>query len=86
MKTACYLRMSADRELGIDRQREDCLASSKPTDGHPSSTPTTNVVPPVGVRPAYQQMLTDIEAGAIGAIVAWHPDRLYRKLSDLLPP
>lgn len=34
-------------------------------------------------RPQYEQLLADIRANLVDAVVAWHPDRLYRKLSDL---
>jgi site-specific DNA recombinase len=34
-------------------------------------------------RPAYEQLLADVQAGAIDAVVAYHPDRLYRRLTDL---
>lgn len=34
-------------------------------------------------RPEYRRMLRAIEAGEVDAVVAWHPDRLYRKLTDL---
>ena len=85
VKIAVYLRMSLDREQGIERQREDCnvllarrgWTGTEYVDNARSATR--------GIRPAYQRMLKDIEAGEIDMIVAWHPDRLYRKLADLLP-
>src|SRR6476661_2622020 len=87
MRTAVYLRMSLDRELGIDRQREDCLALCerlgwKPVDyvDNERSATKRNVV-----RDSYRQMLRDIEDGRIDAIVCWRTDRLYRTLRDLLP-
>ena len=33
--------------------------------------------------PRYEDMLADIESGAIGAVVAWHLDRLRRRPIEL---
>lgn len=89
-RAAIYLRISDDpndTQLGVDRQREDCVALCKSkgwdylvyTDNDVSAT-KKNVV-----RKDYQRMLKDIEAGKIHAIVPAHTDRLYRTLTDLLP-
>ncbi|OBB57951.1 hypothetical protein A5757_19230 [Mycobacterium sp. 852013-51886_SCH5428379] len=89
MRTAIYLRQSLDKaglELGIDRQREDCLALCEARRwSHPVEYMENNTSATRGIRTEYQRMLTDIAEGRISAIVAWHPDRLYRKLRDLLP-
>lgn len=34
-------------------------------------------------RPAFEQMLADVATGRFTVLLAWHPDRLYRRLSDL---
>jgi DNA invertase Pin-like site-specific DNA recombinase len=34
-------------------------------------------------RPEYERLLRDVVAGHIKAIVAWDPDRLYRRMTDL---
>lgn len=34
-------------------------------------------------RPEYERLLADVEAGTIGGIVAWHPDRLHRSPREL---
>lgn len=89
MKAAIYLRQSLDRtgeEMAVSRQREDCLALCARREGwEPVEYVDNDRSATRGVRPEYQRMLADIESGAIGAIIAWHPDRLYRKLADLLP-
>jgi DNA invertase Pin-like site-specific DNA recombinase len=36
-----------------------------------------------GRRPAYEQMLDDIRAGALGAVVVWDLDRLHRRPIEL---
>ncbi|MCK8645634.1 recombinase family protein [Mycobacterium colombiense] len=87
MKTAVYLRQSLDRtgnELAVDRQREQCanLAQRRGwidiayyVDNDTSAS--------TGTRPAYRQMLADIESGAIGAVVCYHLDRLHRQPREL---
>lgn len=34
-------------------------------------------------RPQYERLLADIKTDKIGAIICWHPDRLYRRPADL---
>ena len=34
-------------------------------------------------RPEYERLLRDIAAGRLAALVAWHPDRLYRRMVEL---
>jgi DNA invertase Pin-like site-specific DNA recombinase len=34
-------------------------------------------------RPDYERMLDDIQAGRITGVIAWHPDRLHRRMSEL---
>lgn len=88
MKTAIYLRQSADRvgnELAISRQRQDCAnlcARKRWTDTieyADNDISATNGKP----RPAYSDMLADIEAGGIGAVVVWRLDRLHRQPREL---
>ncbi len=92
MTTAIYLRQSLDRdrnELGIDRQRTECrnLASRRGlarggfaavTEYVDNDTSASN-----GHRPAYTDMLADIEAGTIDAVVTYHLDRLHRQPREL---
>jgi DNA invertase Pin-like site-specific DNA recombinase len=88
IRCAAYLRQSLDRdgnELAVDRQRTECanLASrkgwGKPTFYVDNDTSATNGKP----RPAYNDMLADIEAGAIDAVVTYHLDRLHRQPIEL---
>ena len=77
---AIYLRQSEDRDgnmLAVDRQREDCvkLAAHKGwswTEYLDNDTSATNGKR----RGAYEQMLADIRAGLVDAVVAWDLDRL----------
>ena len=87
MKTAIYLRQSLDRDenkLAVDRQREECLALCK-TKGWTDTVEyaDNDTSASVGPRPQYTQMLADIEAGAIDAVVTYRLDRLHRQPREL---
>lgn len=88
MRAAVYLRQSEDRDgnqLAIDRQRDDCHRLCRDRGWIPVdyTDNDTSAVGPKRKRPAWDQMLTDIEAGVIQALVCWDLDRLYREPSDL---
>jgi hypothetical protein len=73
-------------ELAVDRQREDCLALCADKGWHATveycdnDRSASNGKP----RPRYQQMLKDIKAGRISAVVVYHQDRLHRDVRELL--
>lgn len=88
MLVGIYVRISRDQTgegLGVARQEEDCrdLANKLGWEVFAvyvdNDTSATSGKP----RPRYKQMLEDLRAGTIGAIIAWHPDRLYRRAVDL---
>lgn len=88
MRAAIYCRISQDRTgegLGVDRQLEDCKAVAKAAGWDVTEIYVDNDVSATSgrVRPEYRRMLKAIESGDVEAIVAWAPDRLYRKLGDL---
>ena len=37
-----------------------------------------------GVRPAWREMLAEVRRGRVTVVVAWHTDRLYRRVRDTL--
>lgn len=88
-RAAIYLRISQDRErdgLAIERQREDCerLAEREGwtvvetyVDQSKSATDATKV------RPDYDRMVADFQAGAFSAIVCYDLDRLTRQPRQL---
>lgn len=91
MKAAMYLRQSSDPNndhLGIDRQRQDCVRLCEANGwGWAEYVDNDTSASTRKPRPAYQAMLTDIRNGAIGAVVVWDLDRLYRlprELEDLI--
>lgn len=88
MRTFVYLRQSLDRTgLGaaVDRQREDCLKLAAERGWEVVRVWTDNDVSASSrkPRPAYTAMLAAVERGEAEAVVAWHVDRLTRKITDL---
>ncbi|MBV8540278.1 MAG: recombinase family protein [Pseudonocardiales bacterium] len=88
INAAVYVRISSDvtgEGLGVARQEADCraLAEAKAwtvmevyRDNDTSAYSGTR-------RPGYERLLTDIEAGTVRAVVAWHGDRLHRSPKEL---
>jgi DNA invertase Pin-like site-specific DNA recombinase len=90
IRVAIYVRISADRageELGVQRQETKCreLAESLGYGYEAARVYSDNdlTAMKLGNRPEYRQMLDDVKAGLVGAVIAWHPDRLYRRPEDL---
>jgi site-specific DNA recombinase len=88
MAAGIYTRISDDRGgtlLGVTRQRTDCMALAERLAWPVGSIYEDNDVSAYSgkPRPAYRRMLEDLRGGRIDAIVAWHPDRLYRSTRDL---
>jgi DNA invertase Pin-like site-specific DNA recombinase len=87
-KAAVYLRISSDttgEELGVDRQREDCEQLCATRGWNPAHYTDNDISAKVAnKRPAFKQMLADIEAGQISTVVAWSLDRLTRNARDRL--
>lgn len=88
MRAVVYLRQSLDRTgsgAAVERQRQDCeklcaergwtvVGTYVDNDTSASSTKP---------RPAYQSMLAAVGRGDVEVVVAWHVDRLTRKLTEL---
>lgn len=88
MRAALYLRISQDRDgtlLGVERQREDCETHAQTLGWTIAHTLIDDDLSAYSgkPRPAYETLLTLIERGDIGAVVAWHPDRLHRSPAEL---
>lgn len=83
-----YARISRDDDgsaLGVARQLQDCEREAERR-GWPISRKfiDNDVSASSGrVRPEYQAMLSEIEAGAIDAVIVWDVDRLTRTPSEL---
>lgn len=86
---ALYLRVSLDHEMDgrtIDRHREDCQRIARErgwtvfreyVDQSISATDKSKV------RPGYDAMVADYEAGKFSAIICWDLDRLTRQPRQL---
>ena len=83
-----YVRISRDREgagLGVDRQESDCRELAHRLGWTVGDVYSDNDLSAYSGknRPGYRQMLADAAAGTIDGIIAWHSDRLHRKVSEL---
>ncbi|WP_431840838.1 recombinase family protein [Gordonia hongkongensis] len=88
-KAAIYVRISLDRSgerLGVERQLEDCRALAERLGWTVAATYDDNDLSAYSgkTRPGFEALLDAIKCGEVDAVVCWHPDRLYRKLSDLV--
>lgn len=87
-RAAIYTRMSQDRggtQLGVDRQRADCEQYARRRGWHVQQVYCDNDRSASNGkrRPAYEQMLLDVTAGHLDAVVAWDLDRLHRRPVEL---
>jgi site-specific DNA recombinase len=90
IRAGIYCRISRDGEgeqLGVKRQRKDCLAIAKNRgwtvveeyiDNDVSAAKTSKKV-----RKNYLRLLSDIEARKLDAVVLWMEDRLQRQVIEL---
>lgn len=86
--TAIYLRISLDSTgegLAIERQREDCeaLAAARKWEVYKTYTDTLSAFKRSKLRPAYEAMIEDYNAGMFGAIIVYDLDRLTRQPRQL---
>jgi DNA invertase Pin-like site-specific DNA recombinase len=83
-----YARISLDRHdgEGVARQLADCrqLAAERWPDAQITEYCDNDLSAfRARRRPEYDRLLADLRAGHVAAVVAYHPDRLYRRLPDL---
>jgi DNA invertase Pin-like site-specific DNA recombinase len=84
-----YVRISEDRDkdgLGVERQEKDCRELAKRLKWEVEKVYSDNNVSASKkgvVRPEYQQLLKDIEAGKVRRLILDKPDRLWRKNKEL---
>jgi DNA invertase Pin-like site-specific DNA recombinase len=88
VKAGIYLRISQDRggeSLGVQRQEKLCRELARSRGWEVASTYTDNDASAYNGRrrPNYEALLADVEARRIGAVLTYHPDRLYRHPKDL---
>lgn len=87
-RAGVYARISRDdthEAKGVTRQIDDCTHEATRRGWTVVDTYTDNDVSATHakVRPAYQRMLADAEAGLIDAVICWDVDRLTRKPMEL---
>ncbi len=83
-----YCRISSDPRdhgLGVERQRQECYALAASQGWDVVQTLIDNDVSAYSGkrRPSYEQLMTAVTAGQVDVVVAWHPDRLHRSLTEL---
>lgn len=94
-RAGVYLRISEDRtgrEAGVRRQEKDCRELAGRLGWDVTHVYADNDVSAFKQdnkgrakrRPEYERMKADLRAGHVDAVVVWHPDRLYRRVRDLL--
>ncbi|WP_327131983.1 recombinase family protein [Streptomyces sp. NBC_01343] len=88
-RVGIYVRISDDREgggLGVKRQEDDCRLLAAALGWKVVEVYVDNDVSASDrrkIRKDYRRMLADVESGHIDAVLAWHPDRLYRQPREL---
>lgn len=90
VRALIYRRISSDptgRAAGVQRQHDDCHALADQLgwtvlDGILDADNDISAYSGK-VRPQYQKLLDELRAGRADAVLAWHPDRLYRRLAEL---
>ena len=87
-RAAIYCRISLDRAgagLGVARQQEDCRELATRLGWPVADAYVDNDVSAYSgkPRPAWQQLLAQVESGAVDAVLCWHVDRLTRSPREL---
>ncbi|USQ82664.1 recombinase family protein [Streptomyces phaeoluteigriseus] len=87
-RAVIYCRISQDRTgagLGVDRQREDCEALAQRNGWDVVEVYVDNDISAFSgkKRPAYRQMLADLDEGRGTVVIVWHTDRLTRSIVEL---
>lgn len=89
MKASIYVRISQDRageRAGVTRQREDCLRRANERGWELLSIHEDNDTSARSGkrRPGFEAMLSEVESGQVGVVIAWALDRLQRSRKDEL--
>jgi len=88
VRAAVYVRISQDVEgggLGVARQEAECRTRCDDRSWRIFDVYADNDTSAYSgaARPRYDQMMSDVDAGHVDVIVAWHPDRLHRRPVEL---
>jgi len=88
MDVSIYCRISKDRAgagLGVKAQEADCRTLAATLGATVATVRTDNDISAYSgkPRPGYRALLADVRAGAVGAVLVWHTDRLHRSPREL---
>lgn len=88
-RTAIYTRISEDPKrtgLGVARQLEDCRNYALERGWDVVAEYSDNDISAYSgkPRPGYRQLLELIKSGQVDYVLAWHTDRLHRRLRELV--
>ncbi|MET9392427.1 recombinase family protein [Streptomyces sp. NPDC006624] len=88
VRAVIYTRISSDptgRAAGVERQEKDCRALARDLGWKVVEIRRDNDISAYSgkTRPGFRALLADIREGRADAVLAWHSDRLYRRLPDL---
>ena len=88
MRAAVYTRISEDatgQRAGVTRQLEDCEALADRLGWEVTHRYGDNDLSADSglTRPGFEAMLKAIADSEFGALICWHPDRLFRSMTDL---
>lgn len=88
IRAAIYARISRDRAgagLGVERQETDCRALAERLGWDVQGVYVDNDISAYSgkPRPQYREMLDAVREGRVTGIIAWHPDRLHRRTTEL---
>jgi site-specific DNA recombinase len=88
VRAAIYVRQSVDKtgeSLAVTRQEAECRQLAERQSWDIARTYRDNDKSATrGPRPAWRELLRDVAAGQVTVVVAWHTDRLYRRVRDQL--
>lgn len=87
-RAVIYTRISSDptgRAAGVARQEKDCRNLARELGWQVVEVRRDNDISAYSgkTRPGFRALLADIREGRADAVLAWHSDRLYRRLPDL---
>ena len=88
VRAGIYVRISHDpdhNELGVQRQERECRELAQRRGWTVASVYADDDLSAFTgkPRPSFERLLDDVRAGIVTAVIAWHPDRLYRHPRDL---
>lgn len=87
-RAGIYTRISSDHGdgLGVARQERSCRQLLTQIGGTLAGIYCDNDQSAYAAtrRPAYERLLVDVAEGRVDLVIAWHPDRLYRRHQDLI--